>query len=317
MKTRRVTAALLVLLVVQAPSASAWGRDGHRLVARIAAKHLSPATAAKIAAILGTTPARVEEAMAAAATWPDEIDKRATGTSEWHFVDGPVRTPFSLTGVCHNHDCVTDRIEELQRRLRTNETGFRLRQVPSPPRSTTSQQLAFLIHFVGDIHQPLHAASDGDRGGNCVALLHPIPHNPGRPSAELHAAWDVDVVDVVTVAFGGESRAAQALADRARGGPVILQGAPLDWARESNDLARSAIYAALRVLPHAAPVQPGLCPTTAIAAADVTRAYLSAQRPAAEDRLLRAGKRLANILNEICAGEGCKPSPGRIGGPQS
>ena len=314
MNTRRVIAALLVLLVGPTSSASAWGRDGHRLVARIAAKNLSPTAAAKVAAILGTAVANVEAAMAAAATWPDEIDKRATGTSEWHFIDGPVRAPFSLSGLCHNHDCITDRIEELERRLRTNETGFQLRAAPNPTRPMTSQELAFLIHFVGDIHQPLHAASDGDRGGNCVPLLHPIPHAPGRPTSELHAAWDVDVVDAVLTAFGNEAVAAQALSDGARTGAAIPQGTPVDWAKESNDLARSAIYAELHIRPHAQPAQPGQCPTTPIPATEVSRAYLLAQRHAAEDRLMRAGMRLAAILNEICAGDGCKALPsGRRG----
>jgi hypothetical protein len=86
--------------------------------------------------------------------------------------------------------------------------GFRLKAQPRALRPVTSQELAFLIHFVGDIHQPLHAATDGDRGGNCVALTTPLAHDDdSRPTTELHAVWDVDEVLAVFAALGDEDAA--------------------------------------------------------------------------------------------------------------
>src|SRR5262249_39089542 len=156
---------------------------------------LSPAARAKVAAILGTDDAGLEEAMVEASTWPDEIDKKKTGTEEWHFIDVRVSVPFSTTNACPNHACVIDQIKNLSNRLRTNRPSFTLLQPPVPPRPMTSQEMAFLIHFVGDIHQPLHAAVNGDRGGNCVALTHPIVHADLSETKEVHRAWDVDEVD--------------------------------------------------------------------------------------------------------------------------
>ena len=114
--------------------------------------------------------AALASAMAEAAIWPDRIDRAATGTSRWHFINIPLGEPFSIDGHCANHDCVVDQIENMRHRLQKNQTGFSLLAPPSPPRGMTSQELAFLIHFVGDIHQPLHAITNGDRGGGCVPL---------------------------------------------------------------------------------------------------------------------------------------------------
>ena len=83
-----------------ARSGFAWGAQGHRVVARIAAKHLSQLARTKLAAILGTNDAGLDAAMAQAATWPDDIDKTKTGTRNWHFIDVPVSKPFSTAGLC-------------------------------------------------------------------------------------------------------------------------------------------------------------------------------------------------------------------------
>src|SRR2546428_5072539 len=73
-----------------------WGREGHRVVAKIAAKNLSQDARNKVATILGTNNAGVEEALAEASTWPDEINKSQTKTADWHFVDVPVTAPFAI-----------------------------------------------------------------------------------------------------------------------------------------------------------------------------------------------------------------------------
>lgn len=303
----RGIAGVLVFALTASPAWS-WGRSGHRIVAKVAAKNLSADARKKVAAILGTNAAGVEAAMAAASTWPDDIDKTKTGTRDWHFVDVPVSTPFSLTGLCAGHNCVVDQIENMRDRLQTNKTGFKLLQTPSPFRPMTSQELAFLIHFVGDLHQPLHAAVNGDRGGNCVMLAHPLPHNDGSdPTTELHAAWDVDEVLAVLKALGNENATAQALFQRFKSGAQVSQLTPVDWTRESNDLARTDIYQKLMIPTRTAPA--GQC-ATGIAKVDVNQAYLSGNVADVERQLMRAGIRLSTILNQICAGNGCKAKPG-------
>jgi hypothetical protein len=299
--------ALILTGLSTATPAWAWGHEGHRVVAKIAAKNLSPNTRKKLAAILGTTDAGLEAAMADAATWPDEINKKATSTGNWHFIDVPVTAPFTVAGLCPSHDCVVDQIADMQDRLTTNKTGFKLQQPPNPPRPMTSQEAAFLIHFVGDIHQPLHAATDGDRGGNCVNLTHSLTHSDGsRATTELHAAWDVDEVLSVFKALGTEDATATALFNRFKSGAAVAQLTPQDWARESNDLAKKDIYQALHLPNHTAPA--GQC-AVGIAKVNVTQTYLDAKVADVEQQLMRAGIRLSNLLEQACAGNGCQATP--------
>jgi hypothetical protein len=300
--------ALFVIAVLSvAQFASAWGHEGHRVAARIAARNLSSDARRKLATILGTTDAGLEDAMASAATWPDEINKAATGTSAWHFINVPVTAPFSVVGLCPGHNCVIDQIDDMQNRLGMNRQGFMLATRPTPPRPMTSQEVAFLIHFVGDIHQPLHAATNGDRGGNCVNLLHSQPHSDGSlPTTELHAAWDVDEVLAVFAALGNEDATAAALFQRFKSGAAVPQLTPTDWARESNDLAKRDIYQKLHVPNHTAPA--GQC-AKGIAKVNVDQPYLAGNIMDVEQQLMRAGIRLSNLLNQICAGNGCKAIP--------
>jgi len=305
--------ALLSLLLLGTPAWS-WGHDGHRLVARIAAKNLNPATRQKLVVILQTNDAGLDEALAKAATWPDEISKPATATALWHFADVPVSGPFSLAGLCDQHDCVVDRIKEMSDRLRLNQTGFKLKTEPSGPlaRPMTSQEVSFLTHFAGDIHQPLHAANNGDRGGNCVKLKKPIA---GSSTKELHAVWDNDEVFAVFQDLTkskptpqAESAAAEALFQRYKtAGAGNWEQAPVeDWARESNDLARNDVYGKLKIPNHTA--APGQC-AVGIKPVTITRPYLTGNVSDTEQQLMRAGIRLSDMLNKICAGNGCQPNP--------
>jgi hypothetical protein len=307
MARARLTAGLAIVAVfLSAESGQAWGRQGHRIVARIAAKNLTPDTRAKLTAILGAPDAELETAMALASIWPDLIDKKRTGTSNWHFVDAPVFSPFSVAGLCVGGDCVIDQIDAMRRRLQTNQRGFRLLQPPDPARGMTSQQLAFLIHFVGDVHQPLHAAGNGDRGGNCLTLSNGLVHDDGSPmSSDLHAVWDTDVVLAVMQVHGNEARTAANLFQRFRTGAAVTQASPLDWARESNELART-IYQALGMRPRSA--APGQC-ASGLPRIAVSERDLRARVADVEQRLMRAGIRLSNMLNDICKGEGCKARP--------
>src|SRR5260370_24911604 len=141
---RGISVALAILLT--APTSWPWGDDGHRLVAKIAAKNLSPDTRKKVAAILGTNDAGVDAAMADAATWPDEIDKKTTGTGDWHFIDVPVSGAFAVAGLCPQHNCAIDRIQEMSDRLPTNQAVVTLPVTPTPPTPIAAQALALLIH---------------------------------------------------------------------------------------------------------------------------------------------------------------------------
>jgi hypothetical protein len=287
----------------------AWGREGHRIVARIAARNLLQATRDKLRAILGvTTDAALENAMATAAVWPDRLDRAATGTARWHFINVPISAPFSTAGNCANHQCVIDQIENMRTRLHDNQKGFALLAPPDPPRSMTSQELAFLIHFVGDVHQPLHAAWNGDRGGGCVPLAKPLVHGDGSANTtDLHIAWDIDEVLAAMKGHSGSEQAmAAALFKRFKSGAAVAQATPVEWARESNDIARTAIYQKLGIPKQT--VTTGDC-AIGIKPVLITQAYLTSNIAIVEQRLMEAGIRLSNVLNEACKDSGCRAKP--------
>jgi hypothetical protein len=310
--SKRIAAFIIASTLIFPTTYFAWGTSGHRIVAKIAARNLSPNVRAKVVAILGTTDAGLEEAMATAATWPDDgLNKKKTKTGDWHFVDVSVSMPFSVGTLCDHHDCVLDRIAEMSRRLGMNELGFHLAARPNIPRTMTSQEFAFLTHFVGDIHQPLHAANNGDRGGNCEPLTNFILHQP-FDTKELHAAWDDDEVRAVMKVLGDENQTTTALFSRFQNGEQVDQLTPLDWARESNDLAKKDIYTKFNLPNHTAP--PGTCDPmikTLNEKVNVNQEYLDGNVADTETQLLRAGIRLSRVINEICAGNGCvaKPRP--------
>ena len=168
---------------------------------------------------------------------------------------------------------------------------------------TDTEAVWLLAHLVGDIHQPLHSANDGDRGGNCENLTNPIVHTDhSRDTTELHVAWDVDEVLAVFKQRGNEDATANTLFQRFKNGAQVQQLTVTDWARESNDLARTDVYRKLNIPSHTAPL--GQC-AVGIAKVNVNQAYLDGNVPDVEQQLLRAGIRLSRIINDICAGNGC------------
>ena len=157
--------------------------------------------------------------------------------------------------------------------------------------------------------QPLHAANNGDRGGNCEPLTNFILHRP-FDTKELHAAWDDDEVRAVMKVLGDQDQTTTALFSRFQNGEQVAQLAPLDWARESNDLAKKDVYMKFNLPNHTAP--PGTCDPTIQRLnekVNVTQEYLDGNVADVETQLLRAGIRLSRIINEICVGNGCVANP--------
>ena len=159
----------------------AWGNQGHEIVAIIAADNLSAAAREQVAKILGASEetASVEQAMAAASVRPDtEFREEDRATAPWHYIDICLQDGRSdVPARCPAGVCVTAQIDEYARRLKEGNYD----------QWGAGGDLAFLIHFVGDIHQPLHAATDADEGGNCIAV-------ESHPARNLHAFWDTAVI---------------------------------------------------------------------------------------------------------------------------
>jgi hypothetical protein len=177
----RCVASFALAVLLSPLSVWAWGNDGHKIVAIIAADNLTPAAASHVADILGVSADKraIAQAMEAASIRPDTEFREDKSTAPWHFIDICLQDRRAdVPARCPGGNCVTRKIDEYSKRLKERNYD----------RWRAAGDLAFLIHFVGDIHQPLHAANDQDRGGNCV------PVDSRSRETNLHAAWDTSVV---------------------------------------------------------------------------------------------------------------------------
>jgi S1/P1 Nuclease len=283
----RLTILTAVIAVLTAPgTALAWGDAGHEVTALIAYRHLTPAVRTKLDALLASDPDTLTPSdFASRATWADKYRATHRETAAWHFVDIELDHP-DLSAACFGYptlaagqpasqgppqDCVVDKIEEFSRELADPATA-------APERLLA---LKFLIHFVGDLHQPLHASDDHDRGGNCVKL----DPSPDGDVTNLHAFWDATVVR----AQGGSAQEIAAKLN-ARITPAETRqwstGGPKDWAEESYQLAKADAYR----LP-SRPTCEGGAPVT------LSPEYQAMAEKDAAQRLAQAGIRIAVILN--------------------
>ncbi len=250
---------LLAALALPAP-AWAWGSEGHEIAALIAERHLSAAARAQVAHLLGAPIIMVHES-----NWADEIRDQRPETGSWHYVDIPLQASRYDSGRdCPARDCVVAQIENDLRILANRRLGDHVR----------AEALRFLVHFVADVHQPLHAEDNDDKGGNAVRVT------LGRDRTNLHSIWDGDVV----AAWGPDSAAAadgmeRAYAPQAR--RAWARGTPAGWAEEAHAIARTRIYPPLE-----GRISVRLPPD-----------YARRQAPLAGLQLARAGVRLAWLLN--------------------
>ena len=266
--------------------AAAWGDLGHRVTALIAYRHLTPGARSKLDALLASDPDPLTAPdFASRATWADKYRTDHRETSAWHFVDIEIDEP-ALASACFGfprlgagqaasagpaQDCIVDKIGEFEAELSS----------PATPAAERLLALKFLIHFIGDVHQPLHASDHQDRGGNCIDLS----PSPNGFSKNLHSYWDTGVVETLgpsadAIAATLDSRVTPAQ----RGG--LAAGDAKTWALESFALARKDVYAL--------PSRPTCDAHGAVALSD---AYQAEARKDAALQLEKAGIRMAVVLN--------------------
>ncbi|HEX7380980.1 MAG TPA: S1/P1 nuclease [Nevskiaceae bacterium] len=291
--TLLILAGCLSLFTTLFPTPShAWGAEGHRVVALVAERYLRPETQRRIDAILATDPGPRATDLAYQATWADrwrEDDPDGHRTASWHYVNLELVHP-SMRWACWghrplpagtpasqgpSHSCAVDKIDQFEAELAAPGT---------PPRERLLA-LRFVLHLVGDLHQPLHAADNHDHGGNDVRVL-----GISRRPTTLHRAWDT----VLVHRLGRSPRQiAQRLVKTIT--PVDRQrwqrGTPTDWAWQAWRMACDDAY--------------GKLPRRSRRAA-VTLDAAYARQATADIRLQlsRAGVRLAWMLNRALDGNG-------------
>jgi S1/P1 Nuclease len=258
--------------LVPLEQALAWGQEGYSIVAEIGERRLDTATLGKIRAALESEAPSIigpQVSLASIASWADDYRAQHKETSNWHFVDIPYeRGTYDPAQDCKPNpqagDCLINAIER---------SRVALADCSMPPRDRT-MALKFLVHFVGDIHQPLHAAErNGDHGGNDVMVTF-----FGKPM-NLHALWDTGLIMHTVFAWGAYVARLETGWFPGRDLTSLAGGKPVDWAVESHKFAHDVAY--------------DLPPDNVLESA-----YYAKSLPVVDRQLALGGVRLARFLRE-------------------
>jgi len=313
-----IFASLLSFSVMSLPTpARAWGCKGHQVVALLAEKHLTAHALAMAKKILADGPIDPSlsrfckeggtDPLADASTWPDDIRSIRPEASPWHYIDIPRGTKLrDIEKFCDAKEgCVTRAIADDLAILRSADADPQKR----------ADALRFLIHFVGDLHQPLHAITNNDQGGNCVPVaffdMAPQLRNPQTESyaPNLHGVWDTNVLERATMGMTVD-KVASDLDQSFRGKMAGWQKGPVNvdaWARESYRLALKNVYGKLPVsIPVEAPQPITSCADDNHVSARMLKLnehlvdpYQKMAAPIVRGRVAQAGARLALLLNQL------------------
>jgi hypothetical protein len=273
---RRLVTALAVLAL---PSpASAWGFFGHETTARIALANVEPETRAAMARLLRHereigTPDCPLRSLANAATWPDCLrgESWRWGYSfAWHYQTEPIGEAYDARKNCSGGACVSAQIARNHRILADEKL----------PGNVRLEALAFMLHFAGDIHMPLHSGDNDDRGGNDVETAYGV-----APGLNLHSIWDSALSERAITAADPPLVRRYSAEERT----TLARGAPADWGRESWELAKGFVYPNALGREVAAGEKP--------AQAALTQEAIIAAVPIAERRIVQAGLRIAALLD--------------------
>lgn len=286
---KRLFAAAVLLTIAGTGPLGAWGQDGHRITAELAERHLSAPAAAAVDAILGG------ESLARAATWPDEIRSYPSWNcaQQFHFATLPPGQDYPDQGL-RQGDTVQALVYFIDL-LRSPDSDARDRRIA----------LAFVVHLVGDVHQPLHNGRGCDRGGNSLKVTWFQDED-----VTFHAVWDSRLIEEENLSF---TEWADFL-DHADADQVaeIQAATPVDWVFESQqylDGAYTCFTEADRCpcfcgscadgrsrFGGCMPVD-GECELMAAGPVKMSWSYKTVNLPVVRDRLLRGGLRLAGLLN--------------------
>jgi hypothetical protein len=264
MQSRTWLAPFITLLVAcLSTPAHAWGPTGHRIVGELAGHQLTPGTRAEVKRLLSVTH---DQSLADVSTWADDLrDERSQRvlwrtTSKLHFLNfSSSSCHYDAARDCAGGRCVVAAIDRYADVLGDHTRSDRER----------AEALRFVVHFVADVHQPMHAGYRRDKGGN----RYPLQWD-GR-GTNLHAIWDSPVLASRRI---GWSAYATTLA---RSPMPQATGTPAQWAEESCRMTRDD----------------GIYPR----GHRIDQDYFARMRPLAEQRVRQAAARLAALLNRALA----------------
>jgi len=248
-----------LFLCVNCISVFGWGGKGHNIIAGIAEAHLNRKTAREVRKLLDG------HSMVYFSMWMDEIrgDTTYAYTNTWHYAN-----------VDEGHTYETMNKEPLGDVITATELSISQLKNKNLPDSVRSMYLKFLIHLVGDIHCPMHAGRLSDRGGNSFTV------SWRGSNTNLHSYWDTSVIEDARnwSSIEWSSYIDKTMSRKQR--QAIEAGKPLDWFEET--VAHAAyIYKNTKV------------------DQSLTITYARQYTPLLEEQFLKAGYRLAALLNDI------------------
>jgi len=283
----RSVGACALLVCAATTQCWAWGRQGHGLTALVAEQYLTPEAKAQIAVLLHAD-SKGGETLADIAPWADSYRVDHPETEKWHFVDIPkAAAAFDRNRDCPLSesdpkspwcDCVTDRILYFEGRL--GDTSLSLEQ--------RAIALKFLVHFIGDIHQPFHALGD-DRGGNNITVYFLGSSTCGDYHCNLHGVWDDSIIEEQGL---NEKKYTDKLLQEIKDNnwERLSGGEPTTWANISHHYAVEA-----------------LVPNGAL----ITHEYVAEESKIVDAQLALAGLRMARVLNRILGTPDTPAAPAR------
>jgi len=254
-----------LLLIPAAFILASWGTLGHHVIGEIAQRHLTPKAQEAVTKLLG------HETLADVSSWADEIIPQRKETAPLHFINLPLGLSFSA----------------FKRQVESETNGNvysaiinavnELKNTNIPP-SMKVETLKFLVHFVGDIHQPMHVSNAEDKGGNTIEVTY------NGNESNLHSVWDSELIeqdgnDYNKLADKYDHAAADEI-KKWQSDPVI------DWAWESYQIS-SQLYSEVN--------KPS--------GASMGNEYYNAHIGIVQQRIEKAGIRLAGLLNQVFTNE--------------
>jgi hypothetical protein len=279
---KRLIALLAPLLLLLIPSpAMAWWEYGHESVATVALHEVSPTTRREILRLLAQgrlleTPTCSVRTIELASYWPDcakTLGDRFSYAYSWHYQNVNICRPFPDKIPCPDGNCVSAQIERNRKLLAD-------RNVPTRERLMA---LVFLVHLMGDLHQPLHAGDRGDKGGNDFKVDY-----GAIQKTNIHSIWDGLLADrAISSPPGGALAILAAVPPTERA--AIRQGGVASWGRDSWQAARDFGYGALLADPCGPiPAKPPL----------MTEETVQRLIPIVRMQVAKGGIRLARLLDE-------------------
>jgi hypothetical protein len=274
-----------VLALAPFEQALAWGQEGHSIVAEIAQRRLEPATLEKIYKLLRSELPGLKStapiSLSSIASWADDYRPQHEETRNWHFVDIPYdRDDYRPAEDCRLDpqygDCAINAIARVRQTLADC----------TKPNDERVAALKFLVHFIGDIHQPLHAITridpdtgKEDQGGNTIQVTFFDKKTKRDVSTDLHTVWDTHVILHKVYDWGEYVRLIETEWLPGKDIAALQAGDPVAWVLAAH---RAAVEVSYNFRPDHV----------------LDEEYFRASEPIVDQQLALAGVRLARVLNE-------------------